>query len=238
MIGKLNSKVWVFLLLVLLAIFLVLTWENNPQFFGRGNLGSRPPDLHGSCVFPVMDWHDPEWQKYCLPYGIGGGFMGDFEITPVPTQTSVVFTPTFLAINTPANTPVPPQPGPTNTPIEKLEETPVATSTKVSNTATANPTTGITATSAATETSEPELTAVPTETLAPTSTPGSSTCPGNSCKDKPTKTPKPRCDNGGGNGPEGCSPSPNGNDDENGGALNSFIFLALLPLYWLRKVWG
>lgn len=95
-----------------------------------------------------------------------------------------------------------------------------------------NPTSTDDPTSVPSETPDPTQTVIPTETPDPTQTivptidptetpkpddPKPTRTPKPEHTPKPTKTPKPDCNNGGGDGPEGCSPSPNGNDDEGGG---------------------
>lgn len=66
-----------------------------------------------------------------------------------------------------------------------------------------------------TSTNTPPVESTSTPGVDPSETPPVVTdTPTDTPTQKPTKTPKPKCNNGGGNGPEGCSPSEKGHDDE------------------------
>jgi hypothetical protein len=164
--------------------------------------------------------------------------------TPTPTATSVAslrrpgkevpltYTPTFAP--TPTHTPMPthtfvPTATPTHTPAEPTHTPtlePTATPTDVptiAHTPTATeepPTPTMEPTSVPTDepTMEPthEPTREPTHTC-PTHTPRPTSTPKPTHTPRPTHTPQPThpsCNNGNGNGAEGCSPSDNGNNDE------------------------
>ena len=151
-------------LFVFIAIFVSLSFRSETQ----------PPDLHGSCVYAVQEWHNPEYIEF--PYC----YQARARILQKPANTDIspqIYQPAQVLVQKPVFTPptvAPTKPPVVGPPSPVIQPTP-------------NPT------------QPPVVTPPPTQPPPP----------------PPTEPPvvKQKCNNGSGNGAEGCSPG-KGNDDE------------------------
>lgn len=118
-------------MIVILLLALILT---AVSYMVVNSKEEENPDLHGSCVYAVQNWHNPLYVNYCVPFEEKEMVTSPvvWSFTVFGTQISVTFTPTEVSLT---QTPKPEKTkNPTSTPpipsttiptiIPTIEETP------------------------------------------------------------------------------------------------------------------
>lgn len=183
------DKIYKTLVVILLAVLSLVTWSGNQQ--------NNKQFIAQSAYQPATQCCQCQCQCQATDAPGQQFLFGLASPTPTPTFTT---TPGNSATQTArggngANT---------AQPTISVTHNPASTTTPISVTGTTVPATPVPSTSV-------PNTPVPTTQVQPTQIPPTSVPPVH-----PTKTHKPACNNGGGNGSEACSPSDKGNDDETG----------------------
>ena len=132
-----TSKIYIAftLFIVILTIGIILKVGNIPERLEDmqgvvADSRETSPDIHGSCVFAVQEWHKSPLYKYCIP--LSGEWASTLQYVPTPFDVveyvsdtiEVVF---YTLTAEPTEKPNISTPAPTSTPAPQATGTPEPT---------------------------------------------------------------------------------------------------------------